>query len=53
MYELAKLHPNLFSKFMDGNFTVKKTARPISAIAIDQAHEQNNASMKRAGVLLA
>lgn len=29
-----------------GNFTVKKTTRVFSAIAIDQAHEQNNVSVK-------
>ena len=34
---------------MKRNFVVKKTANRFSAIAIDQAHEQNNASVKDDG----
>ena len=34
---------------MAGNFTVRKTKHAFSAIAIDQAHEQNNASVKGDG----
>ena len=34
---------------MAGNFTVKKTPHAFSALAIDQAHEQNNASVKGDG----
>ena len=49
MCELEKLHPDVFSRFTEGNFTVRKTMRPFSAIAIDQAHEQNNASVKGCG----
>ena len=34
---------------MKGKFTVKKTKHEFSAIAIDQTHEQNNASVKGDG----
>ena len=34
---------------MKGHFTIKKTERVFSAIGIDQAHEQNNKSVKRDG----
>ena len=37
--------PTVFAEFMKGNFVVKKTERRFSVIAIDQAHEQNNASV--------
>jgi hypothetical protein len=34
---------------MKGNFTVNKTTHNFSAIALDHAHEQNNASVKGDG----
>lgn len=34
---------------LKGNFTVKKSKHAFSAIAIDHAHEQNNASVKGDG----
>lgn len=34
---------------MKGKFTVKKTKHAFSAIALDQAHEQNNAFVKGDG----
>ena len=34
---------------MKGNFTVKKSKHVFSALAIDHAHEQNNASVKGDG----
>ena len=52
---LAKLvalkdkHPDVFTEFMAGNLTVKKTTHVFSALAIDQAHEQNKTSLKRDG----
>lgn len=49
MLNLESKHPRVFSQFMMGNFTVRKTGRPFSAIAIDQAHEQNNALVKGDG----
>ena len=42
-------HPSIHEQFMIGNFTVRKSERVFSAIAIDQAHEQNNASVKGDG----
>ena len=39
-------HPDVFVEFRKGHFVVKKTAYVFSGIAIDQAHEQNNASVK-------
>ena len=41
--------PDVYSEFLKGNFTVTKTARPFSAVAIDQAHEQNNVAVKGDG----
>ena len=52
LYHLVTLkyrHPVVYSEFLNGNFTVKKTARPFSVVAIDQAHEQNNAAVKEDG----
>lgn len=46
---LKDRHPDVYSEFLKGNFTVKKTTRPFSAVAIDQAHEQNNAAVKGDG----
>ena len=39
----------MYAEFLAGRFTVKKTARPFSDIAIDHAHEQNNAATKGEG----
>ena len=41
----------MYTEFLDGNFTVKKTARPFSAIAIDHAHEQNTAVKGEGGAV--
>ena len=49
MVNLKELHPSVYEQFMCGNFTVKKAAHAFSAIAIDQAHEQNNAIVKGDG----
>ena len=49
MVTLKDRHPDVHAEFVVGNFTVKKTARPFSAIAIDQAHEQNNGAIKGDG----
>ena len=37
------------SEFLNGKFVVKKTAHSFSALAIDQAHEQDHASVKGDG----
>ena len=49
MVTLKDIDPTVFAEFMKGIFVVKKTERRFSAIAIDQAHEQNNASVKDDG----
>ena len=49
MDALAELHPDVNCEFNRGNFTVRKTTRNFSALAIDQAHEQNNALVKGDG----
>jgi len=38
-------HPGVFAEFRKGNVVVKKTTHVFSGITIDQAHEQNNASV--------
>ncbi|KAG1681093.1 Atrial natriuretic peptide receptor 2 [Nymphon striatum] len=48
MSELPERHPEVARKFREGSFTVQKTKK-ISSIAIDQAHEQNNACIKGDG----
>ena len=49
MMNLPETHPDVATKFNAGHFTAKKTKRAFSAIAIDQAHEQNNAYVKGDG----
>ena len=49
MVRLEVAHPYVYSQFMKGNFTVNKTTHSFSAIALDHAHEQNNASVKGDG----
>ena len=42
-------HPDVYEKFVDGFFVVHKTQNRFSAMALDQAHEQENALVKRDG----
>lgn len=49
MRQLSQTAPSVASKFEDGHFTVKKTPRNFSRMAIDQAHEQNNSIVKGEG----
>ena len=49
MIALPVSHPAIHREFQAGKFTVKKTRRPFSCIALDQAHEQNNAMIKGDG----
>ena len=42
-------HPEVARDFHKGNFVVHKSEREFSALAIDQAHEQNNAIIKGDG----
>ena len=46
---LQSTHPSLYTEFLKGKFVVKKTHNKFSAIAIDHAHEQANASVKGDG----
>ena len=50
---LEKQHPDVASELHKGNFVIHKSRMEFSAMAIDQAHEQNNAVIKRDRVLLA
>lgn len=49
MVALKVAHPDVHKNFPEGKFTVKKTTHSFSSIAIDQAHEQNNACVKGDG----
>lgn len=49
MVTLSHLHPQIHAEFLKGHFTVQKTVHSFSKIAIDQAHEQNNAVVKDDG----
>ena len=42
-------HPSMAQEFKNGHFAVHKTEKKFSAIAIDQAHEQNNKIIKGDG----
>ena len=49
MMSLEQQHPEVAREFHKGNFVTHKSRREFSAIAIDQAHEQNNALIKGDG----
>ena len=49
MNSLKCNQPSVYDYFQKGKFVVQKTTRSFSAIAIDQAHEQNNAVVKGDG----
>ena len=49
MVLLAQAHPDIAQQFQEGNFVVHKFQHPFSGMAIDQAHEQNNALVKGDG----
>ena len=49
MLALQTKHPEVYEEFEKGNFTVRKSENKFSNIAIDQAHEQNNAIVKGDG----
>ena len=46
MLDLGEKAPGVAEAFKQGLFTIAKTDVRFSAIAIDQAHEQNNAMVK-------
>ena len=43
---LSETHPAILAEFLAGKFVVYKTSNKFSAIAINQCHEQNNATVK-------
>ena len=49
MIVLEEQHPDVASEFHKGNFVIHKSRRDFSAMAIDQAHEQNNSIIKGDG----
>ncbi len=49
MVLLKDNHPGLHTEFMNGHFIFYKTSRKFPAMALDQAHEQNNALIKGDG----
>ena len=52
MTQLSHINASVLSEFMAGKFTVNKTGRAFSSIAIDQAHEQLNAAVKGDGGII-
>ena len=53
MIDLKVVHPTLYEKFSDGKFTVQKTNKKFSKIALDQNHEQLNTGIKGVGGAIA
>ena len=50
MAELPKVHPNIYTQFNCGHFTVQKTKRVFSEIPIDQLRKQNIACVGVVGL---
>lgn len=49
MLSLEEELPYVYHQFLNHGFVVQKTSRRFSSIAVDQAHEQNNALVKGDG----
>ena len=49
MCSLQLSHPRVDEEFRKGQFVLQKSKRRFSSMAIDQGHEQNNATMKDDG----
>ena len=47
--KLELVCPNTYKEFCSANYVVRKTINPFSAIALDQAHEQNSVIIKGVG----
>ena len=52
MASLSVTSQSTYITFMAGKFTVKKTVRNFSAMAIDQCHEQSNATVEGDGGII-
>ena len=46
---LKQLHPDVYAELLKGNFVDNKSKHVFSAVATDQAYEQNNVSVKGDG----
>ena len=46
MFALEQIYPEVYTEFSRGHFAVRKLEKTFSTMAIDQAHEQNNAVSK-------
>ena len=49
MFELQNKTPDIYKEFKNGNFVLHESNRQFSGIALDQAHEHNNAHIKSEG----
>ena len=49
MFELQNTNPDVYEEFVNGNFVLHESNRQFSGIALDQAHEHNNARVKSDG----
>ena len=49
MMALSEKHPEIATEFHAGKFVIHKTSNNFSAMAVDQCHEQNNATVKESG----
>ena len=49
MASMADAHPITYAEFQKDHFVIHKSRKRFSAMAIDQAHEQNNAHVKGDG----
>ncbi|KAE8737192.1 hypothetical protein FOCC_FOCC017347, partial [Frankliniella occidentalis] len=49
LLELPTKIPSLYDEFLKGKFVVHKSARAMSGLGVDQAHEQNNRIVKEEG----
>lgn len=49
LVNLEKQQPDLYKHFESGKFVARKSNRPFTGIALDQAHEQVNALLKGDG----
>lgn len=49
LINMETLHPSLYEEFKAGRFVARLSTRDFSAVALDQAHEQQNAKLKGDG----
>ena len=50
MDSLERNHIMIYRKFLSGAFVIKKTNNPFSSIALEHAHEQENAFILKVGL---